>query len=359
MKKGLMIAAAGALLLALAAGGYQYYRSQREEQATVVEVSEVQRRDLISKVLATGTLRPVESVDVSSKITARIKTVLVKENERVREGQVVATLDGKDYEARCEQARFKVRNEQSKYDRISYLYQIGANTQEEYEDALYRYETALSNLEVTESELAETVITAPMSGTVVGEPQTPGTMAVQGTSNPTVIMRIADLSRKEIRAKVDETDIGNIRVGQEVSFTVNAFPQRRFAARVARIAPTDVTDSWSASSTAAISVVYYYVTLDVEDEENLLMPGMTAQVEIVTATRPGALALPLAALRTKGDRTYVMLQGVDGATTEQQVATGIYTGEYVEILEGLQEGDKVANTYNLKKPTRSLRFGRP
>lgn len=354
--KGVKIAAVCLVLIGGGFGGYRYYQGQKAAQETMaVETVEVRRLDLKATVSATGTLRPVDSVEVSSKITARIKTVLVKENERVTAGQIVATLDGKDYEARREQAQYKVANAKAKYDRVSYLYGIGANTREEYEDAVYQYDTALSNLEVTASDLAETVITAPMNGVVVGEPQTPGTMAVQGTSNPTVIMRIADLSKKQIRAKVDETDIGSVRVGQAAAFTVNAFPNQKFTAKVSKISQTDVTTSWDSSSTSSVSVVYYYVTLDVEDPENLLLPGMTAQVDIVTADKPGTLALPIAALKANANGTYVLLMQPDGRTVEKLVTTGIYSDEYVEILDGLSEGERVENSYKAPQKQTSLR----
>lgn len=349
--KGTVKAAVAVLIIAIAAfSGWKWYQGkQTKEEQAKVETVKVGKMDLKSIVSATGTLRPVDSVEVSSKITARISSVLVKENDRVTAGQTVATLDGKDFEAKHEQAQYKVVNAKAKYDRVSYLYSIGADTQDEYEDAVYNYETALSALEVTESDLAETVITAPMDGVVVGEPLTPGTMAVQGNANPTVIMRIADLSKKQIRAKVDETDIGNVRVGQKATFTVDAFPKSTFTATVSKISQTDVTNSWetstSSSSSSSVSVVYYYVTLDVEDPDGVLLPGMTAQVEVTTSDRPGVIALPIAALKTNAKGAYVLLAQPDGSTVEQPVTTGIYSDEYVEIVDGLSEGDEVVNSY--------------
>ncbi len=179
--KGIAKAAVAVLVVAAAAfGGWQWYQSkQTATEKAKIETVKVQKMDLKSTVSATGTLRPVDSVEVSSKITARISAVFVKENDRVTAGQTVATLDGKDYEAKREQAQYKVINAKAKYDRVSYLYSIGADTQDEYEDAVYNYDTALSALSVTESDLAEAVITAPMDGVVVGEPLTPGTRAVQ------------------------------------------------------------------------------------------------------------------------------------------------------------------------------------
>ena len=331
--KGIAKAAVAVLVVAAAAfGGWQWYQSkQTATEKAKIETVKVQKMDLKSTVSATGTLRPVDSVEVSSKITARISAVFVKENDRVTAGQTVATLDGKDYEAKREQAQYKVINAKAKYDRVSYLYSIGADTQDEYEDAVYNYDTALSALSVTESDLAETVITAPMDGVVVGEPLTPGTMAVQGNSNPTVIMRIADLSKKQIRAKIDETDIGSVRVGQKATFTVDAFPKSTFTATVSKISQTDVTNSWetstSSSSSSSVSVVYY--------------------------------ALPIAALKTNSKGAYVILAQPDGSTTEQSVMTGIYSDEYVEILDGLSEGDEVVNSYKAAGKKTSSGGGQP
>ena len=343
-------AAIGLLLIAgCAFGGYKYYTAQQAaSKGTAIETVAVSRMNLKSTVSATGTIRPVNSVEVSSKITARIKTVLVKENDTVKAGQTVATLDGKDYEAKREQAQYKVVNTKAKYDRAAYLYGIGADTQDTYEDAVYNYDTAVSNLAATESDLAETIITAPMDGVVVGEPQTPGTMAVQGTSNPTVIMRIADLSSKQIKAKIDETDIGNVRVGEEATFTVDAYTGRTFTAKVSRISQTDVTSTWdtsSSSSTSSASVIYYYVTLDVDDPDGVLLPAMTARVEINTSNKENALAIPISALKTNTDGSYVVLVHEDGTTEERPVTTGIYSDEYVEITDGLTEGDQISITY--------------
>jgi HlyD family secretion protein/macrolide-specific efflux system membrane fusion protein len=118
---------------------------------------------------------------------------------------------------------------------------------------------------------------------------------------------------------------------------------------VSKISQTDVTNSWetstSSSSSSSVSVVYYYVTLDVEDPDGVLLPGMTAQVEVTTSDRPGVIALPIAALKTNAKGAYVLLAQSDGSTVEQPVTTGIYSDEYVEIVDGLSEGDEVVNSY--------------
>jgi len=354
-------------IVALLGGGYYYYyqNQQKIKSAAAIETADVQRISMKSVVSATGTIRPVDAVEVSSKITARIETVLVKENDTVKSGQTIATLDGKELQTEQDQAAYKVSNTKAKYDRVSYLYSIGASSQEDFEDAQYNYDTAKSSMEGTQSNLDETVIRAPMDGVVVGKPQTPGTMAVQGTSNPTVIMRIADLSRKQIMAKVDETDIGKIQIGQMATFTVDAYTGKTFTAKVSKISQTDVDNTWdtssttttssSSSSSSSASVIYYYVTLDIDDADNLLKPAMTARVEINTAEKNDALAVPLAALKTNNDGSYVVVVHEDGTTENRSVKTGIYSDEYVEITDGLMESDKVSIAYtaSAKKTTSS------
>ncbi|AOH47576.1 MAG: efflux RND transporter periplasmic adaptor subunit [Centipeda sp. (in: firmicutes)] len=365
MKRGKIIGI-GALAAVLVAGGVYWYMesSAAEKTAQAVETVAVQRMDIKSTVEATGTIRPVDSVEVSSKITARINSVLVKENDVVTAGQVVATLDGKDYEAKRDQAQYRVTNTRAKYNRMSYLESIGAKSKSDLEDAEYNYDTAQSTLEEANSDANETIITAPISGVVVGEPKTAGTMAVQGSDNPTVIMRIADLSKKQIKAKVDETDIGNIRIGQEATFTVDAFTDKKFTARVSKISQTDVTNSWDTSSSASssssgTSVIYYYVTLDVDDPENLLLPAMTARVVINTADRNDALVVPLSTLKTDAAGSYVLVLQEDGTQETRYVETGIYSDEYVEILSGLSEGERVVSTYTAKIVPMSMQAGGP
>ncbi|WP_303816791.1 efflux RND transporter periplasmic adaptor subunit [Selenomonas ruminantium] len=359
MKFDWKIKTAIALVVLIAAGvyGYQYYQGQQEaKKAAAVETTPVVRMNLKSTVSATGTIKPVNSVEVSSKVTARIKDVLVKENDTVTAGQTVATLDATDYTEKRNQAQYKVANTKAKYERAQYLYSIGADTQEQLEDAKMNYDTAVSSLAESQSNMNEMTIVAPMSGVVVGEPQTPGTMAVQGTSNPTVIMRIADMSSKQILAKVDETDIGSVKVGQSATFTVDSFNGKTFTARVSKISRTDTSNSWnintssssSSSSSSSASVIYYYVTLDVDDPENLLLPAMTARVEINTAEKNDALVVPISTLKTDVNGSYVIVKNADGTQENRYVSTGIYSDEYVEILDGLSEGEQVVSTYVAK-----------
>lgn len=362
--KRLKLAIAAVIIAACAFGGYHYYQTQQEaKQAKSIETANVIRKDLRSTVSATGVISPVDSVEVSPKITARISQVLVKENDRVTAGQTVAILDGKDYEAKRDQAQYKVTNTKVEYDRAQQLYDLGAGTKQALDTAKFNYDTAVSTLTEAESDVAETVITAPMDGVVVGEPKTVGTMAVQGNSNPTVIMRIADTSTKQILAKVDETDIGKIQIGQDATFTVDAFTDRTFTAHVSKIAKTDTSNTWdtngtsstssSGSSSSSSSVIYYYVTLDVDDPDDVLKLGMTARVDITTSQKDDALVVPIAALKTNDSGSYVIRVDANGQTEQVPVTTGIYSDEYVEILSGLTQGDKVSISYTASSKSSS------
>ena len=364
------------VLIAGAAFGYNYYNETVVKPAEVktYETAKVMRIDLTRTVSATGTVQPRDSVEVSGKVTARIKEILVEENDHVTEGQVVAILDGKDFEAKLDQANFTLTNARQKLERTQRLYDIGAKSLQELQDAQYEFDRAKSAVELAEDDVNQTVITAPMDGVVVGEPKTPGTMAVQGNANPTVIMRIADLSEKLVKAKVDETDIGSVKVGEHATFTVDAYPDKVFDAYVTKISQTDTANSWdtnsttSSSSSSSNAVIYYYVTFAAPDDENLLLPAMTARLDIVVGQVSDALCVPIAALKTDAQGAYVERitkdpKGVDVAE-KIYITVGLYGEEFVEVTGGnLSAGDDVSITYEAaaKKPAQQnmRRMGPP
>lgn len=355
MKKKIIAGLIAVLLIAAGVYGWQTYQAEQSAE-TPKNTVEVVRTKLTSTVSATGTIIPMNSVKVSSKVTARIMNVFVKENDTVEAGQKIVVLDGTNLEAQRDRAQFQVTNTKSKYERQRYLYNIGADTQEAYEDAQYNYDSAQSTLIERESDLAETVITAPMSGVVVGSPMTVGTMALGGDQNPSTLLYIADLAKMQIVAQVDETDIGGIEVGQKATFTVDGYPGKSFTATVSKIGQTDTTNSWrsvvetsstSASSNSTASVIYYYVTLDVDPTDMKLFPAMTARIEIFTADIDDALAVPLAALKSDKNGNYVTVINADGTEERRNVETGVYSDEYVQILDGLKEGEKLVVTYSV------------
>ena len=367
MKWKILIVAA---LIIGAAVGYKFYTDKVvADTAKTYETEKVVRMNLTKTVSATGTVQPRDSVEVSGKVTARIKEILVEENDHVTEGQIVAILDGKDFEAKLDQANFTLTNARQKLERTERLYKIGAKSLEELQDAQYEYDRAKSAVELAEDDVNQTVITSPMDGVVVGEPKTPGTMAVQGSTNPTVIMRIADLSEKLVKAKVDETDIGSVRIGEPATFTVDAYPDKTFRAEVTKISQTDTTNSWdtnnsTSSSSSSNAVIYYYVTFSAPDEENLLLPAMTARLDIIVGQVVDALCVPIDALKTDAKGSYVerITKDAQGKDVSEKVyiTVGLYGEEFVEVTGGeLKPGDEISVTYEAAKKTSSQGGGMP
>ena len=350
------------LLVMLVGGGYYYFAGSK---TTEVQQQTVSARigKALATVSATGTIKPVNSVEISSKITALIKEVKVKENEIVKAGQTLVILEDKELSTKLDQARYKVNSTKTKYERIKKLYTIGAKSDQELEDAELDYNTAVSSYEGVMSNVEDTIIISPQDGVVIGEPLTAGTLVAQGVNNPKVIMKIADLSKKQITAKVDETDIGKVQVGQKATFTVDAYANKTFEAIVSNISQTDINDSWSKDSTASSSanagVIYYNVTLDVDDIEGLLKPAMTARLNINVGERDNVILIPLAALKTNNEGQYVILQKENGTTENVKVEVGLYSGEEVEIKSGLNEGDKLVVSYIKQQEKSSQQTPKP
>ncbi len=216
--------------------------------------------------------------------------------------------------------------------------------------------------------MEKTVLVSPMDGMILGEPVAVGTLVTAGVNNPTVVMMIGDISQKLVKVKVDETDIGKIKVGQPATFTVDAYTDKVFTGTVNKIgqlststtsmssssstsSSSSSTSSSSSSSSSSNSVIYYYVTLAVDDPENLLKTEMTARVNIKVGERDDALLIPLAALKTDKSGQYVEILHDDGTLENVPVMIGLRTNDQVEIPDGLQEGDKVVISYTKSTST--------
>jgi len=344
------------ILLVIAGGSFYYYQGIKNKTAAAVETVSVTRGTVIASVSATGTVKPADSVDISSQITAQVKEIKVKENDMVQAGQVLAILDDKALETTLEQARYQVNNTAAKYKRAQYLNSIGAKSNADLEDALLNYQTAMSSYDEDKSNLDKTTLVSPMSGVVLGEPVSVGTLVTAGVNDPTIIMMIGDVSRKIVKVKVDETDIGKVKVGQSATFTVDAYQNKTFTGRVSKIgqiststtkmsSSTTSTSSSSTSTSSSSSVIYYYVTLAVDDPDNLLRTEMTARVNIKIDEKNDALLIPLAALKTSTNGQYVTILRDNGSNENIPVTVGLITTDQVEVISGVAEGDKLVISY--------------
>jgi HlyD family secretion protein len=340
--------------------------------------AEAIRSDLVVSVSATGTLQPENQVDVGAEISGRIETVLVDFNDLVGAGDVLAELDTEQLEARLAQseaslnaARANVtQNEatltqtRASAERTEGLFERNVVSEQDLESAradLQRAEAnlqraradaalAAAQLDADRTALSKTVIRSPITGVVLDRLVEPGQAVAASFQTPVLFTLASDLSRMELVIDVDEADIGSVREGQMASFSVDAFPQRRFNAELVSVrnAPN-----------IANGVVTYKGVLAVDNSSMLLRPGLTANADIVVAELSDKLFVPNGALRftpldsasgslppvpTRSDGVLSgrvwLLEG--GRPAHRDIIVGRSNGQMTEVISGeLAAGDEV------------------
>jgi len=320
-----------ALVIVMAGwGGMTYYGKNSKPVFTGATIA-VERGDVFATVSATGTIAAVNSVDVSARITGLITEVKVNENDLVKAGQVMVVLDDTALRSQVDQARSQMVNTAVNYERSKKLAAIGGESLQQLDADRTNYDVAKATYDNAASQLDYTVITAPIDGLVIGKPIPAGQTVAPGISNPMVLLTVADLSRMQIQVQVDESDIGRVKLGQKVDFTVDAYPGKTFSGIVSLISQKAVIQS---------NVVYYTVYVDVESPQGLLFPNMTARVTIKVGESKNTLVIPLSAVKeTKGVKNVQVM--VNGKLQTTPVQLGLTDDEKAEVLTGVNEGDQV------------------
>lgn len=320
-----------ALLLAGGYGGYKYYVSSQTPAATV-KTGVVERGNLVETISATGALSAVNNVDISSKITGRIVEVLVEENQHVNAGDVLVRLDDTALMATMRQMKAKLDNAEANYNRFQKLVESGAISRSEYDNVYADYLVAKTNYEKAASDVQDTVITTPIDGYIIGEPTPVGQTISSGISEPQVIMSVATLDDMQIEAMVDESDIGQVKVGQKVNFTVDAYPNENFSGKVRLISRKAETSN---------NVIYYKVYVDVDDSKGKLLPTMTARADFVIASAEDVLMVPLNCIYVEGKRRFVKVYNTKTKESRDvDVKLGLSNdSEIVVKTDALQPGE--------------------
>lgn len=296
-------------LLATAAGAWYFFRGRAAPPAEFTTVA-VGRGDITQGVTATGTLQAVTVVDVSSQISGLISEVLVDYNSPVKEGDVLARIDPATYESRLRQASAQLANAKASYDlarlnaeRTRVLHAKNLVSSQDLDQSEAQLAQADAQMQIQSAavenakvDLSRCTITSPIDGIVIDKIAEVGKTVAASLNAPTLFTIVNDLSKMQISASVAEADIGSISVGQDVQFTVDAFPNRQFRGRVSQVRNSPSTEQ---------SVVVYATIIDVDNSDGHLKPGMTANVTIVVAFRPNALRLPNAALRLRAPEDLV------------------------------------------------------
>ncbi|OAM90725.1 efflux RND transporter periplasmic adaptor subunit [Termitidicoccus mucosus] len=354
------------LLAAIAGGAYWYWKRSNEKPPEIITTI-VTRGDVIQSITATGILEAPTSVDVSSQISGKILEVLVDFNSPVKEGDVLARIDPATYESKHTQAEAQLANTQANYtltslntERTRELFKKSLVSQQDLDQAealLKQADAQLAiqraNVSTAKVDLERCTITAPITGIVLDRQTEPGKTVAASLNAPTLFTLITDLIKMQISADVSEADIGAIAEGQDVTFTVDAYPERQFRGRVSQIRNLPKT---------AQSVVVYSTIIEVDNRDLRLKPGMTANVSIITARRDNVLKIANAALRARIPES--LLDGAPGggsasepilASREQiqslmQEAGVTFTRGQPIVAEDLEKLRKLASERGLALP---------
>ena len=307
-----------AALLALLAAAWWWQGGRGAEAGSGYRTATVERGDIRVAISATGALRAISTVDVGSQISGLVTEVLADFNDQVREGQVIARIDPSTYLAQIEQgnasanaaraslanAEASLRNAEADHRRKAGLAEtqlIAASdldlaraaldqARAQVESARAQIRQQQASTQTSRLNLERTEIRSPVDGVVLTRTVEPGQTVAASLQAPVLFQIAEDLSKMEIELAIDEADIGQVEPGQGVSFTVDAFPDRRFRGEVQQV---------RLSATNTNNVITYPVVVAVDNSDQVLLPGMTANAEIEVSRRDGVLRVPNAALRYK------------------------------------------------------------
>jgi HlyD family secretion protein len=312
-------ALAAALVVALAAGGFAWWHASGPADATHYRTEEASRGNLVVTVTATGNLQPTNKVDVGSELSGTVDSVLVDANDHVKKGDVLARLDLSRLndqvmrsrstleatQARVAQAQATVKEAQANLERLQHVQQLSggkvpsAAEMSTAEAVLARARADEANARAAVAEAAAALrsdatnvrkasIRSPIDGVVLTRKVEPGQTVAASFQAPVLFTLAEDLRQMELQVDVDEADVGQVRDGQQATFTVDAYPGRRYPAKVKRV---------DFGSQVKDNVVTYPTLLEVDNSDLTLRPGMTATAEITTIRRENALLVPNTALR--------------------------------------------------------------
>ena len=354
---------AAAVGVAILAGTGWFYSRADGREAPIYRTATIQRATVKATVSATGTLVAVRTIQVGTQVSGQVAAIYVDFNDRVKKGQLLARIDPRlqdqaveDAEAQLERAQATLGQVESDYDRARQLVAVNAVTASEFGTVESKLAVERANvksariaLERARQNLAYTTIYAPIDGVIVERNVDVGQTVAAMLSAPQLFLIANDLSDMRILVSVDETDIGTIRTGQPVEFTVQAYPEDIF---------TGIVEQVRLQSKTQDNVVTYTAVVAVKNPTGRLLPGMTATVRFVTGLAEHALVAPNAALRVRPTPAMLALAPADageragsaivwtidakGALAPVRVRTGLSDGRNTVLEDAtLAEGTRV------------------
>ncbi len=350
-KKNLVIIISGIFLSGIAAIFIIFALGKAKDKTIeAVTTARVERRDMGSTVQATGIIRPKvgAEVKVGARITGKVERLYANIGDYVKKGQVLVRLEQDDLKARVDQAQAVYDEALATYEKAKadldrdkdlakegYVSEQALDTLKNSHDvSKARLAKAKADLDYAKAQLSYATITAPISGTIASVTTQEGETVAAGLNAPTFIT-IIDLSRLEVNAYIDETDIGKVSVGQEAVFTVDTFPDVDFSGRVTAVYPRAVLQE---------NVVNYITLISIKNPEGRLKPDMTANVTITLKKKKGVLAVPADAIKREAGKKFVYVMGADGKISKREVKTGWKDSGYIEVISGVKEGEVVVTS---------------
>lgn len=337
-----------------------------KQKKNTYETAQAEITNIRSSITATGTIEPVTKVEVGTQVSGIVSKIYVDYNSIVKAGQVIAELDKTNLTSELKSARANLASMQSELDyqtanhnRYKTLFDKGLISASEYESARLSYIKAQQsctsgreNVKRAETNLGYATITSPIDGVVLSKAVEEGQTVAASFSTPTLFTIAQDLTDMRVIADIDEADIGNVKEGQRVSFSVDAFPEDTFQGLVTQVRQEATTES---------NVVTYEVVISAPNQDLKLKPGLTANVTVYTQEAENVLAVPAKAIRfspkaqmlnegeTLADcnaatKVWVRKGNVLKATP---ITTGISNGTLTEVTSGLQAGTEVITDINI------------
>ena len=292
------------LLTLIGVGVYYYQKSKVLLPEQMYRLQPISQGDVVQTVSANGTLNPVTLINVGAQVSGRVNKLFVDFNDHVEKNQILLTLEPTLFNAQIEQSQGNVRNAQASIDlasaneaRMRTLFTQDFVSKQDLDQSVQALKSAKAQLETArgqllrdQTNLSYSIVRSPVSGVVVDRVVDVGQTVAASFQTPTLIKIAQDLSKMQIDTSFAEADIGNIKVGQKAKFSVDAFQNRAFEGTVKqlRLNPTVITN-----------VVTYNVVISVDNPEKILLPGMTAYVNIMVAKHDNVMLAPNAALRFK------------------------------------------------------------
>jgi HlyD family secretion protein len=323
----------------LVAGAIAGIGCSKPPEALLYEKVAVTRRNLSVSVSAAGAIEPVRTVDVKSKASGEIIEMHVETGDEVRAGQLLARIDPRvqrnalaQAQANLDVAQARLQNAEAQKRRADELFARQSIAETEHEATNLAFATARAEvvgaqtaLESARDQMEDTAVKAASAGTILQKSAELGTVISSPTKDVgggSVLFRMADLDTMQVRALVDETDIGKVQAGPDASVRVDAYPNRTFRGRVVKIEPQAVVQQ---------NVTLFPVIIAIDNPGHLLRPGMNSEVELDVGSRTDVLTVPNAALRTERDVTSAaQVLGLDADDVQAQLAAGRMAGQPAE-----------------------------